>query len=89
MTLGGIPAKEDHKAPGKSLAGDDSRHHGKTLAKNTRRATIRPTPVKPPPPFACSCQPNQLGRHLRGNMQLLGQLSKRLCGGMEIGRAHV
>ena len=23
-TLGGIPAKEDHKAPGKSLAGDDS-----------------------------------------------------------------
>ena len=70
MILGGIPTKEDHKAPGKSLAGDDSRRHGKTLAKNTRRATIRPMPVKPLPPFACSCRPNQLGRHLRGGMQI-------------------
>src|SRR3954465_3181664 len=25
MILGGIPAKEDHKAPSKNLAGDDSR----------------------------------------------------------------
>ena len=74
MILGGIPAKEDHKAPGKSLAGDDSRRHGKTLAgapaKNTRWATFRPTLVKPPPPFACSCRPNQLGRHLYGGMQI-------------------
>ena len=46
MILGGIPAKEDHKAPGKSLAGDDSRRHGKTLAKDTHRATIRPTPIQ-------------------------------------------
>ena len=37
MILGGIPAKEDHKAPGKSLAGDDSRRHGKTLAGATAR----------------------------------------------------
>ena len=47
MILGGIPAKEDHKAPGKSLAGDDSRRHGKTLAE----APVRPlprTPVGPP-----------------------------------------
>ena len=60
-TLGGIPAKEDHKAPGRSLAGDDSRRHDKTLAgarqdscrgygealaKDTHRATIRPTPIQ-------------------------------------------
>ena len=70
MILGGIPAKEDQKAPSKSLAGDDSRRHGKSLAKNTRWATIRPTLVKPRPPFACSCRPNQLGRHLRGGMQI-------------------
>ena len=52
-TLGRIPAKEDHKAPGRSRARDDSRRHGKTLAggygealaKDTRRATIRPTPI--------------------------------------------
>ena len=31
-TLGGILAEEDHKAPGKHLAGDDSRRLGKTLA---------------------------------------------------------
>src|SRR4051812_42354034 len=94
MILGGIPAKEDHKAPGKSLAADDIRRHGKilagaaarpllgawqdpcwgrgkALAMNPRRATIRPTPIKPPPPFACSCRPNQLGRHLRGGKQIL------------------
>ena len=49
MTLGGIPAKEDHKASGKHLAGDDSRRRGKTLAgglgkalaEDTRRATVR------------------------------------------------
>ena len=77
-TLGGIPAKEDHKAPGKSLAGDDSRRHGKTLARATARPLPR-TPVgppsgprqsKPPPPFACSCRPNQLGRHLRGGKRI-------------------
>ena len=43
-----------------------------------------PAPAKAPPPFACSCQPNQLGRHLHGNMQLLGQISKHLHGGMQI-----
>ena len=25
---------------------------------------------QPPPPHACSCRPNQLGRHLRGGMQI-------------------
>ena len=75
-TLGGIPAEEDHKAPGKSLAGDNSGRHGKTLAgppgkalaKRVSRATVRPAPAKSPPPFACSCRPNQLGRHLRGDI---------------------
>src|SRR3954468_22420461 len=47
MILGGIPAKEDHKAPDKSLAGDDSRRHGKTLARAPARPLPR-TPVGPP-----------------------------------------
>ena len=47
MILGGIPAKEDHKAPGKSLAGDDSRRHGKTFAGAPARPLPR-TPVGPP-----------------------------------------
>src|SRR5512133_3393590 len=74
MILGEIPAKDDHKAPGKSLAGDDTSRHGKTLATSTRSATIRPTPVKPPPPFACSRRPNQLGRHLRGGMRIFVEI---------------
>ena len=65
---------------GKTLAGPP----GKALTKGVSGATARPTLAKSPPPFACSCQPNQLGRHLRGNMQLPGQLSKRLRGGMQI-----
>ena len=48
MILGGIPAKEDHKAPGKSLAGDDSRRHGKTLAGAPARPLPR-TPIGPLP----------------------------------------
>ena len=40
MILAGLPAKEDHKAPSKSLAGDDSGRHGKTLAG----APARPLP---------------------------------------------
>ena len=48
MTLGGIPAKEDHKAPGKSLAEDDSRRHGNALAGAPARPLPR-TPVGPPP----------------------------------------
>ena len=43
-----------------------------------------PSATKLPPPFTCSCQPNQLGGHLRGNIQLLGQLIERLRGGMQI-----
>ena len=52
-----------------SLPGKPPRH-GKALPEDTRGATIRPMPTKPPPPHACSCQPNQLGRHLRGGMQI-------------------
>ena len=91
MTLGKILAEENHKTPGKILAGDDStprqdpcRAPGKALAEDASGATARPAPAKSPPPFACSCQPNQPGRHLRGNMQLPGQLITRLCGGMQI-----
>ena len=41
MILGGIPAKEDHKAPGKSLAGDDLRCPGKGLAGAVGAARAR------------------------------------------------
>ena len=47
MILGGIPAKENHKAPGKSLAGDDIRCLGKTLAGAPARPLPR-TPAGPP-----------------------------------------
>ena len=65
---------------GKTLAGPPA----KALAKGVSGATARPAPTKSPPSFTCSCQPNQLGRHLRGDMQLPGQLSKHLRGGMQI-----
>ena len=73
-TLGRIPAKEDHKAPRQ----DPCRGPSKTLAGATARPLPR-TPVGPPsgarqskplPPFACSCRPNQLGRHLRGGKRI-------------------
>ena len=65
---------------GKTLAGPP----GKTLAEDTSRAIARPALVKSPPPLACSCQPNQLGRHLRDKERLSSQLSKHLRGGMQI-----
>ena len=65
---------------GKTLAGPP----GKALAKDASGATAKPAPNKLPPPFTWCCQPNQLGRHLRGNMQLPGQLIERLRGGMQI-----
>ena len=64
---------------GKTLAGPP----GKALAKDASGATARPAPTKLPP-FTCSCQPNQLGGHLRGDMQLPGQLIERLRGSMQI-----
>ena len=79
------------RSSARSLPGTTARHGEalagppcKALAKGASRATSSPAPAKSPPPFACSCQPNQLGRHLRGNMQLPGQLSKCLHGGMQI-----
>ena len=65
---------------GKTLAGPP----GKALTEDANRATARPAPTKFPPPFACSCQPNQLGGHLHGNMQLPGQLIEHQRGGMQI-----
>ena len=79
------------RPPARSLPGTTARHGktlagppGKALTKDASRVTARPTPTKLPPPFTCSCQPNQLGGHLRGNMQLPGQLIERLRGGMQI-----
>ena len=65
---------------GETLAGPP----GKALAKDAGKTTAKPTSTKLPPPFTCSCQPNQLGGHLRGNMELPDQLIKRLRGGMQI-----
>ena len=65
---------------GKTLAGPP----GKALAKDASGATAKPASDKLPPQFTCSCQPNQLGGHLHGNMQLPGQLIERLRGGMQI-----
>ena len=99
MILSKILAEEGHQTTGKALAGDDSAPRqdpcratrqdpcwapDEALAKGTSRVTARPTPTKLPPPFTCRCQPNQLGGHLRGNMQPPGQLIKRLRGGMQI-----
>ncbi len=53
-TPGGILAKEDHKTLGRSLAGDDSRRHGKTLA----RALSRPLPRTAVGPPSGPRQPN-------------------------------
>ena len=69
--------KKPTRPPARSLPGTPA-HHGKTLvgppgkalAKSASRATARPMPAKSPPLFACSCRPNQLGRHLRGGMQI-------------------
>src|SRR4051812_25524195 len=41
---------------------DPYRGCGKTLAEDTRGATIGPAPVAPPPPFACNCQPKPAGQ---------------------------
>ena len=89
--LGKILAKGGHQTPARSLPGTTTRHGetlagppGKALVKDVGKATAKPTSTKLPPLFTCSCQPNQLGGHLRGNMQLLGQLIERLHGGMQI-----
>ena len=63
---------------------DPCRGPGKTVAGDIGRAAARPTSAKAPPPFPYSCQPNQLGRHLRGNVRLPDRLSKHLRGGMQI-----
>ena len=79
------------RPPARSLPRTTARHGktlvgppGKALTEDASRATARPAPAKSPPPFACSCHLNQLDWHLRGNMQLPGQLSTRLRGGMQI-----
>ena len=54
------------------------------VAEDTCGAAARPASAKTPPSFPYSCQPNQLSRHLCGDMRPLGQLSKHLRGGMQI-----
>ena len=64
MNLGEILAEEDHKTPGKILAGDDRNATarpllvpGKALAEDIRGAIARPVPGKFPLALPCSCQP--------------------------------
>ena len=75
QTPGKVLAGDDN-APRQALPGTTARHDktlagppGKALTEDASRATARPMLAKTPPLFACSCRPNQLGRHLRGNMQ--------------------
>ena len=91
MTLGRILAEEIHKTPGKTPIGDDCKATARPLlgprqnaCRGHQQGHCQARITKTPPPFASSCQPNQLGRQLRGNMQLLGQLAKHLHGGMQI-----
>ena len=79
------------RPPARSLPGTTARHGktlagppGKALAKDISGATARPARAKFLPPFACSCQPDPVGWHLHGNMQLPDQISKHMCGGMQI-----
>ena len=87
MSLGEILAEGIHKTPGKIIAGDD------------RGATARPLPRPRQRPCrghprghsqartrqVSTTAPMQLpGRRLRVDMWLLGQLSARLRGGMQI-----
>ena len=89
--LGEILSEETHKTPGKILAGDDYDTAArplpgprKTLAEAMDGAAARPAPAKTPLPFPYSCQPNQLGNRLHGDVRLPSQLSKHLRGGMQI-----
>ena len=73
------------RPPARSLPGmttvprqDPCRGPDKTLAEDACGSTARPASIKTPPLFPCSCQPDQLGRHLRGNMRLTDQPSKHL-----------
>src|SRR4051812_23133659 len=57
------------RLPGKTTMPrqDPCRGPGKALVEDTYGATVGPASAKPPPPSPCSCQLNQLGRHLRGD----------------------
>ena len=89
MILGEILAEEIHETPGKILAGDNrdatarplpgprqdpcQRHlRGRCYSPTCQGSTTVPTQKS-------TCQQ---GRHLRGDVQLPGQLSKHLRGGL-------
>ena len=91
MILGKILAEEIHETSGKILAGDDRDVTAGSLSgprqdprRGRQQATARPTSAKTPPPFPCSCQLNQLGEHLHGDVRPLDRLGKHLHGGMQI-----
>ena len=72
--LGVILAEEIHETPDKMLAGGDHGAAerplpgpGMALARDTYRVAAGPTSAMTPPPSPCSCQPDQLSRHLRGD----------------------
>ena len=88
-TLGGIPTEEDHKAPGKRLAGDDSRRLGKTLVG----APARPLPgslSSPGKTLAEAARPTPTERATleptvpNAIIHVGPGLGRHLCGGMQI-----
>ena len=75
--MAGSQPRRTTRPPAKALPGMTAGATARPLpgpwqgpCQGSLHATIRPTPTKPPPPFAYSCRPNQLSRHLRGGMKI-------------------
>ena len=91
MILGKILAEDTHETPGKTLVGDAHDAAARPLP-GPRQDPCRRHPRGRSQAHACQdsaalptqLPAHQLGRHLRGDVWPLGQLSKHLRGGMQI-----
>ena len=91
-TVGGILAEESHETPRQDPCRGRQHATARPLPGHPARPSSRTPAVPLPGPHQPSlhrrshaaASPNQLGRYLRGKMQLPGQLSRRLRGGMQI-----
>ena len=62
-TVSGILAEEDHKAPGKRLAGDDSRRPGKILAEEGHQTPDKALAGDDSAPRQDPCRATRHGPH--------------------------